>query len=168
MGAENKEEWTAQVDRNNAEMYRAIGRFVVMFEYTCCDIRNTVSILLDGTIVAAQSPGSSLMKLTAGPIRKKLEVLMDCTKLQGLTREERAKIKTALKDFEKLTVFRNELMHNSWYLDFDAIATEAYTPVIGPMGRYTTAQIDHNSEEAERLRSIFGCLAVCHMPVEAS
>lgn len=165
---ERKRRWKQDTD----ELYRAIGEFVVKFEYTCHTIQTSIVFLLGRAGLTDQRIAQILLAgLTADPLRGLLQSLVAQT--QSLSEKEQAILKNAFDRFQKLTERRNDVVHTTWAVGWGSEDQADFSEAAGmkfhknktgaaiKVFRRNTDDFKALSSEAEALSGIFFRLNGC-------
>ncbi len=165
---QRKEQWK----KDTAELYCAIGEFVVKFEHVCHAIQTAIVFLLARAGLRNQSVTQILLAgATADPLRTLFESLV--SQIQTLNDNERKIMKNALNRFQKLTAKRNDIVHSTWFIDWGNESSTDFSETTGikyhknkdgavvKSFRRKADDFRELTEEAESLFKIFRRLDCC-------
>lgn len=174
---DKKERQTRRL-KDTAELYQAIGEFVVKFGFACDSVQTCIVFILNNAGLTDQRISQILLAgLTAEPLRMLFDSLVGQT--QMLNDKEREIIRNVLNRFQKLIEERNDILHSTWFIGYGNRETTDFSKAHGmkyhknskgavvKSPRMTAADFSKLSIEAKSLADIFNRLNACFIGGES-
>ena len=146
-------------ERQTAEQYEQIGRFVVEFEKACAELRYGIIFLLHCDGLKTQRLAQILIdnkSMSAGPLIEAYEAI---TTEVGVRTDPIQKdvLEQVSKEFRKLMGERNRIVHGHWFIGYAAVGDPDFSEIGGLKGKPSKKEgmsFQHLPESVEEIADL--------------
>ena len=146
-------------DRQTAEQYEQIGRFVVEFEIACAEIRTGIIFLLHRDGLRTQRLAQILIDNNSMSAKPLIEAYEAITTEVGARTDPIQKdvLDQVCKEFRELTTERNRIVHAHWFIGYAAVNDPDFSKISGLKGNPSKREgmrFEHLPESVEEIADL--------------